>query len=129
MKHVVNGAIFGCGVPNSVRGANRNIESLRKLSYAGKTQTVDDASGSLVSKPAAKAERRKRKYPFRKSVDIELDIAKLEAKITDLEAALLTPEVYKDGEKVKRTMADAEEAKDLLADTYEHWEEAVELNG
>ncbi len=111
------------------RGREKAGYNEPEASATGKTQTVDDASGSLVSKPAAKSERRKRKYPFRKSVDIELDIAKLEAKITDLEAALLTPEVYKDGEKVKRTMADAEEAKDLLADTYEHWEEAVELNG
>jgi ATP-binding cassette subfamily F protein 3 len=94
-------------------------------------KSSDDTSSREMpasTQPATK-QKRKRKYPFRKAVDIETDIAEMEAKITELEAALLTPEVYKDGEKVKRTMAEVEEAKDLLADTYEHWEEAVELNG
>ena len=61
--------------------------------------------------------------------DLEADIAATETKIADLEAALQTPDVYKDAPRLKQTMADLEEAKDALAQLYQHWEEAVELNG
>jgi ATP-binding cassette subfamily F protein 3 len=37
--------------------------------------------------------------------------------------------VYTSGQKVTQTMADLEGAKSNLARLYEHWEEAVELNG
>jgi len=93
------------------------------------TAEVNRSTTKQAADAPRPADRRKRKYPFRKPQDIEADIAQLEVKLADLEAALLTPAVYKDGEKVKRTMLDIDEAKDLLADTYEHWEEAIELNG
>ena len=62
-------------------------------------------------------------------VDIEADIATAEKKITDLEAALQTPDVYKDAARLRDTLADLDAAKDALARLYQHWEEAVELNG
>ena len=61
--------------------------------------------------------------------DIEADIATTEKKVADLEAALQTPEVYKDATRVRDTMKDLEATKDALARLYQHWEEAVELNG
>ena len=61
--------------------------------------------------------------------DLEADIAKTEAKIATLEAALQSPDVYRDAPRLRDTMSDLEKAKDALARLYQHWEEAVELNG
>ena len=45
-----------------------------------------------------------------------------------LEERLASPDLYKDGDKVKQTTKEFEEIKTELARLYEHWEEAVELN-
>ncbi len=43
----------------------------------------------------------------------------------ELEERLASPELYKDGDKVRQTTKAFEEVK---AQLYEHWEEAVEMN-
>jgi len=73
--------------------------------------------------------KRKRKFPYRKAAEIEADIAATESRIAELDAALLTPEVYRDAGRVKETLAHLEEARQQLAQLYEHWDEAMELNG
>ena len=73
--------------------------------------------------------KRKRKYPYRKVPAIEADIASTEAKVIALEAALQTADVYRDPIQLRKTIADLEASKDGLARLYQHWEEAVELNG
>jgi ATP-binding cassette subfamily F protein 3 len=77
----------------------------------------------------AKPAKRKRQFPYRKVPDLEADIAATEKKVADLDAALQTPDVYKDATKLRDTMRDLEATKDALARLYQHWEEAVELNG
>ncbi|MBI3410195.1 MAG: ABC-F family ATP-binding cassette domain-containing protein [Planctomycetes bacterium] len=72
--------------------------------------------------------KRKRRFPFRKVEDLEADIAVEETRIRELEKTLASSELYRNGDKVKETMKDFEEAKGALADLYERWEEAVELN-
>jgi ATP-binding cassette subfamily F protein 3 len=81
-------------------------------------------SESIVSKPAKK----KRRFPYRKIEELEADIARQEEQIRQLEQALASPDLYRDGEKVKQTTQAFEESKAALAVLYEHWEEAVELN-
>jgi ATP-binding cassette subfamily F protein 3 len=95
----------------------------RKLPEADKSSSRAPATGD--SKPA----KRKRKFPYRKVPDLEADIATAEKKVADLEAALQTPDVYRDATRVRDTMAELEKSKDALAVLYQHWEEAVELNG
>jgi ATP-binding cassette subfamily F protein 3 len=73
-------------------------------------------------------QKRKRKFPFKKPDEVEAEIAATEARIAEWEAALTTPDVYRDAAKVKKTMADIEAARAKLPGLYEHWEEAVELN-
>jgi ATP-binding cassette subfamily F protein 3 len=73
--------------------------------------------------------KRKRKFPYRKTADIEAEIAAGETELASLEQQLASPELYKDGEKVKQTTARFEELKAAIAGLYEHWEEAAELNG
>jgi ATP-binding cassette subfamily F protein 3 len=72
--------------------------------------------------------KRKRKFPYRKVHELEADIAALETRVRELEAALASSELYRDGNKVKETTQEFEDAKTGLAVLYEHWEEAVELN-
>ena len=61
--------------------------------------------------------------------EIESDIAAVETEVAELERLLASPELYRDGEKVKETTRAFEENKARLAQLYEQWEEAVELNG
>jgi ATP-binding cassette subfamily F protein 3 len=85
-----------------------------------------EAKSSAATPAKAK---RKRKYPYRKAADVEAEIHATEGRVAELEAALLSPDVYLDGDRVKRTMAELESARARLPELYEHWEEAVELNG
>jgi ATP-binding cassette subfamily F protein 3 len=84
------------------------------------------------SEPAARgaepAPRRKRKFPYRKVPELESEIARCEQRIAELHAAMAEPETFRDGERVKRTLAELESQQRELAALYEHWEEAVELN-
>ena len=77
-----------------------------------------------VEKPA----KRKRQFPYRKVEDLEADIAAAEGELRQLEEALASPDLYRDGERVKETTRSFEETKARLHQLYEHWEEAVELN-
>jgi ATP-binding cassette subfamily F protein 3 len=81
------------------------------------------------SKRDGKSPRRKRKFPYRKAADIEAEIAEREARIEELHAALTDPQVLRDGDRIKQIMAELEAQKASLPTLYEHWEEAVELNG
>lgn len=86
------------------------------------------------TKPAAAAaepatpKRRKRRFPYRKVEDLEAEIAREEALQRELEAKLASPDLYKEGDRVKDTTREFEEVKVRLQKLYEHWEEAVELN-
>ena len=72
--------------------------------------------------------KRKRKFPYRKVEDLEADIAATETELQELEQLMASPDLYRDGEKVKQTTKAFEETKATLKQLYEHWEEAVELN-
>ena len=76
-----------------------------------------------------KAGRRKRKFPYRKAADIEAEVAQREARIQELHAALIDPQVLRDGQQVKQIKAELEEQHAALPPLYEHWEEATEMNG
>src|SRR6185437_3503766 len=55
--------------------------------------------------------KRKRKFPYRKVEELEADIAATETEIQELEQLLASPELYRDGERVKQTTKAFEEAK------------------
>jgi ATP-binding cassette subfamily F protein 3 len=77
---------------------------------------------------APRPTKRKRRFPYRQVSDLEADIMALEARRAELERLLASPDLYRDGEKVKETTRDFEETQENLRQMYEHWEEAVELN-
>jgi ATP-binding cassette subfamily F protein 3 len=84
--------------------------------------------GQAPARAADKPGKRKRKFPFRKVEAIEADILAAETEVRDLEVAMASPDLYRDAGKVRQTTKAFEEAKARLAQLYEHWEEATELN-
>jgi ATP-binding cassette, subfamily F, member 3 len=95
--------------------------------------SIANASGSSARQNRAPGQttaqvKRKRKFPYRKIEELEEEIAATEMEIQELEQSLASPDLYRDGERVKQTTKAFEEAKTRLHQLYEHWEEAVELN-
>ncbi|MBA4063797.1 MAG: ABC transporter ATP-binding protein [Isosphaera sp.] len=128
--------VFADGTTEVVYGNYDTYELLRQsrekagagVGPSGR-RAPDAASGSRPDARPEPPAKRKRKFPYRKVPDLEADIAKAEKRVADLEAALQTPDVYKDATRLRDTMKDLEKQKDALARLYQHWEEAVELNG
>jgi ATP-binding cassette, subfamily F, member 3 len=81
------------------------------------------------TRAASKLGKRKRRYAYRKVEDLEAEIAEAETELQELEAALASPDLYREGGKVQETMQAFEDVKVRLQQLYEHWEESVELNG
>jgi ATP-binding cassette subfamily F protein 3 len=100
-------------------------QTVAKTTTKPKAKTIE--VNELTS--SSSKNKRKRKFPYRKVADLEADIASLEDEIQQLETKLASPDIYKEGPKVKELMADLEEAREKLPQLFEHWEEAVELNG
>lgn len=87
------------------------------------------ARAALASpKPVAKDSRRKRKYPYRKVAEIEGEIAATETLVAQCQTDLGDPGVHRDAARMMATMSQLESAQGKLAQLYEHWEEAMELN-
>ncbi len=87
-------------------------------------ESAEDAAKARRDKPT----RPKRKFPYRKVKVLEADIAECEARIGQLHQDLISPDVLRDGEQVKRAKVDLEQQEQRLSQLYEHWEEASELN-
>jgi ATP-binding cassette subfamily F protein 3 len=103
---------------------------LLKLDEAGRGKKKEPAKAvefEPKAAPTGKVKRR-RKFPYRKVHELEADIAAAETQVRELEAALASPDLYREGGKVKETAQAFEDVKVRLAQLYEHWEEAVELN-
>ena len=75
-----------------------------------------------------KAEKRKRKFPYRKTPEIEREIAESEAEIAGLEDLLGQPVTWKETLKAIATQDRLKLLQENLVKLYEHWEEAIELN-
>jgi len=73
--------------------------------------------------------KRKRRFPYRKVSDLEHEIAERETAIQKINEALIDPAVLRNGELVRSLKTDLGAHRETLAVLYEHWEEAVELNG
>jgi ATP-binding cassette subfamily F protein 3 len=125
--------VFHDGRAEVVYGNYDTYELLRQSrDQAAKANPERERGGASAANgppPPAGKVKRKRKFPYRKVPDLEADIAAAEAAITRLESALQEADLYKDPQRLKQTMADLEAAKARLPQLYEHWEEAVELNG
>ena len=55
-----------------------------------------------------------------------MEISQLEERIEQLHADLATPEVLRDGRRVKQVQSELEEVKQRLQGLYQHWEEQLD---
>jgi ATP-binding cassette, subfamily F, member 3 len=86
------------------------------------------ARKAVQEPPAGAPAKRRRRFPYRKVEDLEAAIAAEETRLRELEALLASPDLYRDGERVKETTRNFDETRARLQQLYDHWEEAVELN-
>jgi ATP-binding cassette subfamily F protein 3 len=93
------------------------------------SRQLTTTEGEGTPRSSSNKPRRKRRFPYRKVADIEADIAAAESHLAELEAALQNPDLYRDAGRVRSTLQQIEQLKATLTQLYEHWEEAVELNG
>lgn len=91
------------------------------------TSEATSNQGQRRERPA-RAEKPKRRFPYRKVEDLEAEILRHETAIEELHAALARPEVLRDGDAVRRLNRDLEDHRSALPNLYAHWEEATELN-
>jgi ATP-binding cassette subfamily F protein 3 len=125
-------ALDGRGGEQVIHGNYDTFEMMRaaqEAARADESSRKKDAAPARPSnnRPSSKPAKRKRTFPYRKVEDIEADIATAETELRRLEEALASPDLYRDGEKVKETTKAFEEIKVEIAQLYAHWEEAVEL--
>lgn len=122
--------------PSRFRVIEGNYDTFLHLAKQGlaRAATTPATESKAAVEPATKkprpdkAERPKRKFPYRKTAEIEAEIFERESRIEELHVALASPEVLRDGDRVKAAMAELESLHPILKTLYEHWEEASELN-
>ena len=83
-----------------------------------------------VNRPSSddKPEKKRRRFPYRKTADLEGEIAEVEAEVAQLEDTLAQPATWREPLKAIATQDRHRLLNEKLATLYEHWEEAVELN-
>ncbi len=110
-----------------------NWDQYRYQSEEQETPAVTAPARAAGSEPRiaenGRAGRARRKFPYRKTSDIEREIAEREAAVTELHHELIRPENLRDGTKMVRLQQTLGEHRAALEQLYEHWQEAVELNG
>jgi ATP-binding cassette subfamily F protein 3 len=124
--------VFADGTTEVVHGNYDTYELLRQSrgqESGGRRAEPEKTTTSREPQRPESPRKRKRKFPFRKVSELEADIAAFEKKVGELETALQTPEVYRDAARIRDAMTELESTKNALALLYQHWEEAVELNG
>ncbi len=103
-------------------------KSGRKPLPPAETSAVSDEKSAKPEAEAKDKPKKKRKYPYRKVVELEDEIFIRETLVKEIERQLQDPAVLRDGEQVKRLQAEQLQEQAVLQTLYEHWEEATELN-
>jgi len=122
--HVIHGNYDTYEMMRAQQDADAQAAAIRK-----KEAVARSAPAAPAVQPSAGGKgKRKRKFPYRKVEELEADILVAEEEIRELEKRMASPELYRDGDRVKQTTKAFEDTKAYLQQLYEHWEEAVELN-
>lgn len=120
------------GGPRGIRVIEGDYGTYERLTAqeaeAAQVKTSAAAQAESKSTDRTKEGKKKRKFPYRKSADLEREIAEIEAKVAVFEDLLGQPATWKDPVKARDIQLQHEDQKAKLARLYEHWEEAMELN-
>jgi ATP-binding cassette subfamily F protein 3 len=106
------------------RLAQQEAEAAQSSVRAVSSSTDDGKDTERIEK----AGKRRRKFPYRKSAELEREIAALELQLAALEDQLGQPATWRDPIKARDTQLKHQDLKAEVARLYEHWEEAVEFN-
>ncbi len=87
-------------------------------------RTAEAAAPTDGGKPT----RRKRRFPYRKTEEIERDIAAKEELVRQLETEMADPAIHRTPDRIREVTRQHEALRAELVTLYEHWEEAAELN-
>jgi ATP-binding cassette, subfamily F, member 3 len=98
--------------------AAKSARAQKSNGQAAKTASSDDDT----------PEQRRRRFKYRKVEDIEAEIAEREETIDRLEAEMADPRIHRDANRIREIKEEYDTTKARIADLYEHWEEAMELN-
>lgn len=93
-----------------------------------KKETQSKGAQNPNEAPHTTPRPKKRRFSYRKVVDIEDEIFIRETRVKELQNDLMDPDVLRNGERVKAVQKEIAEEEELLKTLYEHWEEASELN-
>jgi ATP-binding cassette subfamily F protein 3 len=119
--------VLGGSSPRVIEG---NYERYLEIVSQEKTRvTTTSMEQPQPARPTKQRMARKRRFPYRKTADLEKDIANQEQQLATIESNLADPNLYRDGDQVRTVRNQYDAIKTRLAELYEHWEEAVELNG
>ncbi len=121
----------GNGRIEAVYGNFEMYERLVDSRSKAEAGTLSKVPQTVAFKPGPQAQsgKRKWKYSFRKVDEIEADISLAEDRVSELEADLVNPDVYKDGLKVKAVQVELDGQRERLLEFYEHWEEMMQRSG
>lgn len=111
-----------------VRMITGNYDRYVEIRDAAKRRDAAPAKKESTPPPAAAAVKRKRKFPFRRSDEIEADISRLEARLAELADSVQSPDVYSDARKLDEATREMDLTRMELDQLLEHWAEAVEMN-
>ncbi len=100
--------VLGDGRAQVIHGNYDTYERMRALQEeaGGRASEKKDRAKPAPARAAAASAgkvKRKRRFPYRKVEDLEADIAANETRVRELEELLASPDLYRDGARVKET--------------------------
>jgi ATP-binding cassette subfamily F protein 3 len=110
----------------------RAMQQLREKEDAAEAQAIralKTANAPQSGTAQAEPSKRKRKFPYRKVIDIEAEIRTREEAIERIHRDLASPEVLRNGPQVVQLNRELSETTAALEQLYEHWQESLELDG
>jgi ATP-binding cassette subfamily F protein 3 len=102
------------------------VEKEKERADKAHVQTQAKAPPAPARSPSS--EKPKRKFPYRKAVEIEREIGQLEQEVVEIEDLLGQPATWRDPVKAVGTQDRHRELKEKLEKLYQHWETALEAN-
>ena len=121
--------VLGPTVPRIILGGYDRFEEINAQEQSAAAAPPMKQCVPEATRPAKQRAARRRKFPYRKTSEIEADIAAHETELEQIEFQLADPALYRDGDQVRTVRTRYAELKSSVAQLYEHWEEAMELNG
>ncbi|MCL2306268.1 MAG: ATP-binding cassette domain-containing protein, partial [Planctomycetaceae bacterium] len=128
-RSVVGKSAVPAQQPAQQKKQDKTLSEKEQRRLADQKKWKEDARQKEKEKGNVKPpEKKKRKYSYRKTNELEEEIFARETRILSLNEELLIPQVARDPNRAREIHLEIAEEQKKLASLYEHWEEASELN-